>query len=95
MNQTKIVGKGWEIYVDSDYGLWRGTGEGFEVPLKMLLEHFNSDSISQYEDTSTYLGRQYGMLYPDAAEFLAKWGIKCDVANLPPIIPEAMPLPTD
>lgn len=93
MKQTKITGSGWQVYVDSDVGVWRGDGKGVDVPLKMLLGHFPPDVISGYADSSTYLGRRYGMLYPDAAAFLRTWGIECSIENLPPIIHEAMSVP--
>jgi hypothetical protein len=93
MKRTTLAGNGWTIYVDDEAGVWRGEGVGVDVPLKMLLGHFSPESISGYADSSTYLGRRYGMLYPDAAEFLRNWGIACDIENLQPIIHEAMAPP--
>lgn len=93
MEKTYLAGDGWMAYVDDDYGLWRGEGEGVEVPLKMLLGHIPSDKIASYENTATVLGRPYGMMYPDAAEFLNASGVKCVIKNLPPVIHEALPLP--
>lgn len=81
------------LFVDSKYGIWVGQGDGHETPLKMLLGHIPSGKIESYANTETYYGREYGMMYPDAAEFLNSWGIKCDVRNLPPVISEQMPLP--
>jgi hypothetical protein len=95
MKRTALVGSDWTAYVDDEAGVWRGEGAGLDVPLKMLLVHFSPERISGYADSSTYLGRRYGMLYPDAAEFLQNWGISCDIENLQPIIHEAMALPED
>lgn len=93
MNRTKISGNGWKVFVDPEYGVWRGEGAGFEIPLKMLLGHMPSEVVRQHAESSLVYGREYGMMYPDAAEFLNKWGIECEVENLPPIIHEALPLP--
>jgi hypothetical protein len=95
METTHIAGDCWIAYVDKDYGIWRGSGAGVDVPLKKLLEQIPPDRIKSYSDTSTYYGREYGLMYPDAAQFLNGLGFKCVVKNLPPIIPEGMELPID
>ncbi len=38
-------------------------------------------------------GREFGMLYPMAADFLNAWGIRCEVTGLGPIQFEAPPPP--
>lgn len=93
MEKTYLAGDGWVAYVDEEYGLWRGEGQGFEVPLKMLLGHIPGEKIANYLESTLEYGRAYGMMYPDAAEFLNASGIRCTVNNLPPVIHEALPLP--
>lgn len=90
---THIAGGGWKVYVDQEYGLWRGEGRGFEVPLKMLLGHIPGEKIANYLESTLEYGRMYGMMYPDAAEFLNSWGVKCSVENLEPIVHEELQLP--
>jgi hypothetical protein len=45
MEKTYLAGDGWVAYVDEEYGLWRGEGQGFEVPLKMLLGHIPGEKL--------------------------------------------------
>jgi len=90
---AKIVGRGWSAFVREEPLLWdfEGTSEQGLVAVRMLSDHFSSDELSNHLKSSMEYGREYGMLYPQAADFLNSWGIKCSVEGLGPIQFEAPP----
>lgn len=91
---AKIAGNGWSAQADEKSLLWNLDGHGGQAlaALRMLSDRFNADSLQRHLQSTMEYGREFGMLYPLAAEFLNAWGIKCEVVGLPPIQFEA-PLP--
>lgn len=94
--KAQLRGDGWVIYIDKLLDEWAFEGDwsGLAVA-EMLNEHFQQADIEAHRMESFAYGREYGMLFPLAAEFLNKWGINCEVDGLPPVTPEALPLPND
>jgi hypothetical protein len=90
---AKIVGSGWSVFVDDRSLVWdlEGPSEQGLTALQMLSGHF--PDIKKHLDSTTIAGREYGDLYPMAADFLNTWGIKCKVEGLGPIQFEAPPPP--
>lgn len=94
--EAQLRGSGWVAFVDKDFDEWDFEGDRSGWPIvKMLNDHFSRDVMEFHKSETMVWGREYGMLFPLAAEFLGTWGIKCKVENLPPVTPEAPPLPKD
>jgi hypothetical protein len=90
---AKIVGKGWSASLDEGSLLWdlEGDSEQGLVVLQMLSDHFSAQDLANHRESSMEYGREFGMMYPLAEEFLNKWGIKCKVEGLGPVQFEAPP----
>lgn len=95
MKRTKaqISGKKWIVFVSEVLEEWDfdGSADGAKIA-KMLNGHFSAEEIAAHKVSTLIWGREYGMLFPLAEEFLRKWGIPCRVENLPDATPEAPPL---
>lgn len=81
----RIVGKGWKVKYDEVIEIWTAEfpDEGADLDscfrvLDMLEEEFPRKRIwESYRPFSEVIwGRLLGTLYPDAVEFLNKWGIE-------------------
>jgi hypothetical protein len=90
---AKIVGKDWAVFLDEESLLWDfdGTSDQGLVVIGMLSDHFSANELANHRESTMEYGREFGMLYPMAAEFLNTWGIKCEVEGLGPIQFEALP----
>ena len=89
----KIVGTGWEIWLNEDCYLWEFSGEGAEIA-KMLSGGFPSERIYEsYRNCHTTVwGTTFGSPYEDALAFLHEWGVKCEGADLPKLDGETGPM---
>lgn len=88
---AKIAGNGWSVQADEKSLLWNLDGQGDQAlaVLRMLSDHFDAEAMERHLQSTMEYGREFGMLYPRAAEFLNTWGIKCEVVGLPEIQFEA------
>jgi hypothetical protein len=91
MKRAEIRGDGWSVFVSRPLMAWDFDGDSGYVAARMLNDHYSREELSEADDSVTIYGREFGMLYPRAAEFLNKWGIKCEVVGLGPILIEAPP----
>lgn len=81
----RIVGKDWRVMYDEVARIWVAETDDEKIDvdtclrvLRMLREEFPSKRIwENYRPFSEVIwGRLLGTLYPDAVEFLNKWGIE-------------------
>lgn len=89
---AKIVGDGWELWLEADYLGWEFSGEPYEI-WKMVSEEFPNRRIDdEYNEKHIITwGTRFGPLYDDVIEFLGKWGIKARGVGLPKMSGERGP----
>lgn len=92
-NQPKIVGDGWELYIQDGFIGWEINGLQYEI-LDMVNSEFPPEKIvDEYDEKHVVVwGTRFGPLYEDTLEFLHKWGVKCDGVNIPEMDGESGPI---
>lgn len=81
----KVVGEGWELWVEDGRNGWDFSGTEWKIydmvndafPSRRLVDEYDEKHIITW-------GTRFGPLYEDVLEFLHKWGVKAKGVNIPP-----------
>jgi hypothetical protein len=82
--KPKLVGDGWELWLDEDYLGWEFSGEPYDI-CKMVSDEFPNRRVNQEYDEKHIItcGTRFGPLWEDVLEFLRERGIKARGVHLP------------